>query len=103
MKTKLFVVLIFSLLTSVLSSANAANGGEPSDVKIVVSAKRIWFVADEMPVKCLCVKVKNSDDKVVLEKCLSSKTADWSLNVEALPKGDYTIHVGKDKSVKFTK
>ncbi len=101
MKTKLFSIFFFALFASVLPTANAAQSGDPSDVKVVVSAKKIWFVADEMPVKCLCVKVTNSDDKVVLEKCLSSKTADWSLNVEALPKGEYTIHMGKDKTVKF--
>jgi len=101
MNTKFFTVLFFTLLTSVCQTAIAGNGYEPSDIKIVVSAKKIWFIADEMPMKCLCVKVKDHSDKVVLEKCLNSKTADWSLNVESLPKGEYTLVVGKDRTQKF--
>lgn len=101
MKTKIFVTLLISLMTGVSQIAMAANGGEPSDVKIVVSEKKIWFIADEMPVKCLCIKVKDNAGKVVLEKCLNSKTADWSLSVESLPKGEYTLVVGKDRTLKF--
>lgn len=101
MKTKLFAVLIFSLLASAFQTVAAANGSDPNEVKIVISAKKIWFVADEMPVKSLHIKVTNNEGKVVLEKCLTSKSADWSLNVESLPKGDYTILVGKDRTVKF--
>ena len=56
-----------------------------------------------MPVKCLCIKVKNAAGEIVLEKCLNSKIADWSMNVEYLPKGDYLVEVGKDKTVKFKK
>jgi hypothetical protein len=100
---KLFAILIFSVLNGIFSTANAATISDPNDVKIVISAKKIWVVADEMPVKCLCVKVKNSADKVVLEKCLNSKTADWSLSLESLPKGEYSVQVGKDKSIKFNK
>jgi hypothetical protein len=103
MKTKLIALLMLSLLTGAFQTAYADNGCDPTDVKVVISEKKIWFVADEMPVKCLCVKIKNSEDKVVLEKCLSSKTADWSLSVESLPKGEYTILMGKDKSIKFRK
>jgi hypothetical protein len=101
MKTKLFTVLFFALLSSMFQTAVAANNCDPSDVKIVISEKKIWFIADEMPVKCLCIKVKDSAGKVVLEKCLNSKTADWSLNVETLPKGDYTLVIGKEKTLKF--
>ncbi len=101
MNTKLFAALLISLLTSAFQTALAANGCEPGDVKIVVSEKKIWFIADEIPVKCLCVKVKDSAGKVVLEKCLNSKTADWSLNVESLPKGEYTLVVGKDRTLNF--
>ena len=103
MNTKLIALFIFSLIASFSPAANAANGDDPTDIKVVISEKKIWFIADEMPLKCLCIKVKNSEDKVVLEKCLSSKSADWSLNVESLPKGEYTVLVGKDKSVKFRK
>ncbi len=104
MKTKLFAVLMISLFASVFTSANAAAfGGDPADIKVVISDKKIWFVADEMPVKCICVKVKNSEGKVVLEKCLNSKTADWSLSLESLPKGDYSVEMGKDRTEKFKK
>ena len=101
MKTKLFAILLLSLFTGVFQTLSAANDSNPTDVKIVVSAKKIWFIADEMPIKCLCVKVTNNENKVVLEKCLSSKISDWSLNVEALEKGEYTLHVGKDRTLKF--
>ncbi len=101
MKTKIFTVLFFALLTTAFQTANAANTCEPGDVKVVIAEKKIWFVADEMPVKCLCVKVKDHTGKVLLEKCLNSKTADWSLNVETLPKGEYILLVGADKTVKF--
>jgi hypothetical protein len=103
MKSTFFALIITSLFASVLSAAPLSTGGDPTDVKVVVSGKKIWFVADEMPVKCLCVKVKDNAGKVVLEKCLSSKTADWSLNVENLPRGKYTVEYGKDKSVAFDK
>ena len=101
MKTKLFAVLLISLISSAFQTAAAENGTDPSDVKIVISEKKIWFIADEMPVKCLCIKVKNSEGEIVLEKCLNSKMVDWSLNVESLPKGEYTLMVGKDRTLKF--
>ena len=101
MKTKIFSLFLLSFLASAFSPLAANIDTDPVDVKVVVSAKKIWFITDETPVKCLCVKVKDSHDKVVLEKCLNSKTADWSLNVESLPKGEYTVMLGQEKSVKF--
>lgn len=103
MKAKFLVAVVFALIASFSQNSFAANSTEPSDIKVVVSEKKIWFVADEIPVKCLCVKIKNKAGQVVLEKSLTSKTADWSINVEALPKGEYSIEVGKDKSVTFKK
>lgn len=103
MKTKLFAAFAFLFLTTLCSTAFAAPAGGFDDIKVVVSEKKIWFVADEIPVKCLCIKVKDAVGKVVLEKCLSSKVADWSLNTESLPKGEYTVEVGKEKTVKFKK
>ncbi|MBL7827385.1 MAG: hypothetical protein JNJ57_12180 [Saprospiraceae bacterium] len=103
MKTKLFSLLTVILLTSIFSTITAMPANCQDDIKVVISEKKIWFVADEMPVKCLCIKVKDMAGKVVLEKCLSSKIADWSINTENLPKGDYTVEVGKDKMVKFKK
>jgi hypothetical protein len=118
MKTKFFAALVLSLTINYLSLSAAtttafsntpitktlaSDGGDPTDIKIVFSAKRIWLVADEMPMKCLKAQVKNAAGEVVVEKCFSSKTSDWSLNVESLPKGDYTLHLGTARVEKFTK
>ncbi|MFN0036104.1 MAG: DUF3244 domain-containing protein [Saprospiraceae bacterium] len=85
------------------AEATAGKGGDPTDLKVVVSQKRIWLVADETPMKCLKTQVKNAQGKVVLEKCFTSKTADWYLNIEALPKGEYTLHLGSERVEKFKK
>lgn len=76
---------------------------DPMDYKIVVSQKRIYFLTDEMPLKCLKVKVVNADKKSVLEHCFSSKSAEWFLNIESLPKGDYTLHIGNSIVEKFSR
>jgi len=83
------------------AKATAGKGADPLDFKVVISQKRIWFVADEMPMKCLKTHIKNSEGKIVLEKCFSSKCAEWFLNIEALPKGEYTLHLGADHVEKF--
>jgi|GEM_PF-840819 len=128
MNTKLFAVLFFVLpagafakeglnpktnlpavafakedsLGKVLAPAFAkATAGKPIDIKVVVSQKRIWLIADEMPMKCLKTHIKNAAGEIVLEKCFSSKCAEWFLNIEALPKGDYTLHLGSDHIEKF--
>lgn len=120
MKTKLFAVLSFALIinqlqannlpqSAVVRTQNVAQaafdqaGGDPLDIKVVVSQKRIWFVADEMPMKCLKTKVLNADGKVMLEKCFTSKCSEWFLNIEELPKGEYTLHMGNDRVEKFKK
>ena len=103
MKTKFFATLALILMTSVTATVFASPVQGNDDIKVVISEKKIWFIADEMPVKCLCIKVKNAAGEIVLEKCLNSKIADWSMNVEYLPKGDYLVEVGKDKTVKFKK
>lgn len=115
MKTKLFALLSFALFFSQLQAANAARpanistaavscekGGDVGDIKIVVSQKRIWLIADEMPMKCLKTQIKDAQGNVVLEKCFTSKCNDWFLNIEALPKGEYTFHLG-DRVEKFKK
>ena len=76
---------------------------DPLDYKIVVSQKRIYFLTDEMPIKCLKVKVVNADKKTVLTHCFSSKSSDWFLNIETLPKGEYTLHVGQSVVERFTR
>lgn len=100
MKTKFFVGLMFFLFAA-FSSAYAVPPNGLDDVKLVVSSKKIWVIAGETPVENLCIKVRNAEGKVVLEKTLSSKTTDWWLNVEELPKGDYTVDAGKGEKVKF--
>ncbi len=120
MKTKLFAVLFFTFtLNQIHTHATAAadtalyppgisicDSGDsedtvPIDIKVVVSQKRIWLIADEMPMKCLKTHIKNTAGEIVLEKCFSSKCAEWFLNIEALPKGDYTLHLGSDHIEKF--
>jgi hypothetical protein len=82
-----------------LTSAKA----DPIDFKVVVSQKRIWLLADEMPMKCLKTQIKDASGKVVLEKCFTSKCSDWFLDIEALPKGEYTLYLGSDQIEKFKK
>ncbi len=122
MKTILSVVLLFALSFNqtqanatntahflVLDSgifqlvANGVSKTDPVEIKVVVSQKRIWLVADEMPVKCLKTIIKNAEGKVVLEKCFSSKSVEWFLNIESLPKGEYTLCLGANRVEKFKK
>ncbi|MFN0175621.1 MAG: DUF3244 domain-containing protein [Saprospiraceae bacterium] len=122
MKSKIFLALLIAFTlnqihTNATSSSDTAlhtsripicgshdsKGGDPTDIKVVVSQKRIWFVADEMPMNCLKTKITNAEGKTVLEKCFSSKTAEWFLNIEALPKGEYTLHLGTSRVEKFKK
>jgi hypothetical protein len=103
MKTKLFLVallgLLFSLPQNLSASPSSFFGG--SEVKVVVGAKRIWLVADEMSVKSLTVQVLNETGKIVMEKQFSSKNADWSLRIESLPEGNYSVMVGDKKMTDF--
>jgi len=121
MKTQLIAVLFFTLsISPAVASANEGNissltispsfakvtagkDSDPLDLKVVFSQKRIWLLADEMPVKCLKTVVKNASGQVVLEKCFTSKCSEWFLNIEALPKGDYTLYLGADRVEKFKK
>ena len=108
MKTKLIAVFAFAVLIGFTATASTfptpvRNGGDPTEIRAVISQKRIWFVADEMPVKCLKTQVVDARGKVVLEKCFSSKCAEWSLNIETLPKGDYTLLIGESQVQKFKK
>ena len=122
MKTQIFAVLFFLPVLSALPAVASAKEGinfnsslltvvetmvskitDPTDLKVVFSQKRIWLLADEMPMKCLKTVVKNSAGQVVLEKCFTSKCSEWFLNIEALPKGDYTLYLGTDRVEKFKK
>jgi hypothetical protein len=92
---------LYTLQAGMESCDNADNS--PADIKIVFSQKRIWLLADEMPMKCLNTQIKNAAGTIVFEKCFTSKCADWSLNIEALPKGEYTLYLGNNQVEKFKK
>lgn len=115
MKNKFFTVFAFALFLSQLNAANSFSStlnhdmatlshtsSNPEDVKVVISHKRIWFVADELPLKCLKTQVVDASGKVLIEKCFTSKCAQWSLDIEALPKGEYTLVVG-ERNERFKK
>lgn len=104
MKTKLLLAALFSLLFSIGQTASASNSttwGNDPDVKVFVSQKRIWLVTDEISVKSLTVQVLNEQGKVIMEKQFSSKMADWSLRIDALPEGKYSVMVGTKKMMDF--
>lgn len=106
MKTKLLLVGLFSLLFSLSQTIAASSPNiqrNDPDIKVVVSQKRIWLVADEISVKSLTVQVLNEKGKVVMEKHFSSKMTDWSLRIESLPDGKYTVMVGDKKMTDFTR
>lgn len=101
--SNLSIVTEAMVIKPAFAKAMACKITDPTDLKVVFSQKRIWLLADEMPMKCLKTVVKNSGGQVVMEKCFTSKCTDWFLNIEALPKGDYTLHLGKDRVEKFKK
>lgn len=106
MKTKLLLVGLFSLLLSLSQSIAASNSNISSsdpDIKVVVSQKRIWLVTDEISVKSLTVQVLDARGKVVMEKHFSSKMTDWSLRIESLPVGNYSVLVGEKKVTDFSR
>ena len=104
MKTKLLLVAIFSVFLSLdytFATSGANTYHNDPDVKVVVSQKRIWLVTDEISVKSLTVQVLNEQGKVVMEKHLSSKMTDWSLRIESLPEGKYSVLIGNKKMTDF--
>ena len=119
MKTQLLAVLFLALTFTQLQASSLPGtapmphssmqagkescDNNPADIKIVFSQKRIWLLADEMPMKCLNTQIKDEAGAIVFEKCFTSKCADWSLNIEALPKGEYTLYLGNDRVEKFKK
>ena len=92
--------LVLNLSQSFAASGQTIYHNDP-DVKVVVSQKRIWLVTDEISVKSLTVQVLNAQGKVVMEKHLSSKMTDWSLRIESLPEGKYSVLVGDKKVTDF--
>ncbi len=103
MKKNLFAALFCAFTFFLSQPVIAGRPGCDPIVKAIFSAKRIWLVTDEMPVKKLTVQVYDLAGKVVLEQHFSSKTANWSLDVEALPNGQYTLQVGTDAPINFKK
>jgi hypothetical protein len=45
--------------------------------------------------------VLDEQGKVVMEKHFSSKMTDWSLRIESLPKGKYSVMAGDKKMTDF--
>ena len=103
MKNSSIVVLFCALFLALSPSTVLAAAAHFPEVKIIVSARRIWLIADEMPVKNLPVKIFNAAGKVVVDKQFSSKTADWSLDLTVLPAGEYTVVAGTQSPVHFRK
>lgn len=101
MKTRIFATALICFFFHLAQPVSAATPSSDPEVKVVVSAKRIWLVADEMSVKNLNVQVLDHNGKVVMEKTFSSKMTDWSLQIEQLPKGCYKVQVGAQQATCF--
>lgn len=97
------LTLILGLGAAQDMSAAPVSPEENPAVKLVVTPKRIWVLADEIPAFNLSIQVKNEAGALVLEKLLNAKTADWSVCVEGLSAGNYTVYVGGVPMTKFTK
>lgn len=98
------IIALFMLLNlNQAFSAPAATTTRQHDpeIKVVVSQKRIWLITDEISVKNLTVQVVNEQGKTVMEKQFSSKTSDWSLRIETLPAGKYSVLIGSKKMTEF--
>ncbi len=98
---KSFLIALFCVSFLQINAA-AASQHDP-EVKVIISPRRIWLVADEMPVKNLTVQVFDLQGKVVLEQRFSSKTADWSLDLQSLPVGRYSVVAGAQEPIRFRK
>jgi hypothetical protein len=101
---KLFVAILMLLSIGLSQTASAANlfSGTGPEIKFVVTPQRIWVLADETIFK-LPVTIKDAAGKVVLEKEFTAKCADWSLSLEGLAAGSYTVHVKGEKMTSFKK
>jgi hypothetical protein len=95
MKMKLSILLV--ALLGIICQSFAYSGNpivpccNPSDVQIVITPEKIWFMTDEAPVKHLNVQLVSEAGKIVLEKVFSSKSTDWSMDVRTLPAGKFRI------------
>ncbi len=100
---KSFFITLFCALFLQMTTATAAPAQNDPEVKVIVSPRRIWIVTDEMPVKSLTVQVLDTAGKVVMEQKFSSKTADWSLDLQTLPAGRYSVVAGAQEPIRFRK
>jgi hypothetical protein len=101
MKTRIFATALICFFFHFAQPVSAVTPSSDPEVKVVVSAKRIWLVTDEVSVKNLNVQVLDQTGKVVMEKTFSSKMTDWSLQIEQLPKGSYCVKVGVQQATCF--
>lgn len=99
----LFSFLLCLMLAFAPAALSAINPPTASEVEVIITPQRILLVADELPVKSLGVQIFDATSRVVMTQQFSSKTADWSLDVSALPVGSYTVQVGDQAPVPFIK
>lgn len=94
MKSQFFAAVVtFFLALGFLNTVSASQPLTITDVQVVMTQKKIWFVADESPVKCMRVQMLDEQGAVVMQKQFSSKITEWSLDVHELPAGTYQLLV----------
>jgi len=105
MKSQFFAALVtFFFAVGISTTVFAAQSPLTiTDVQVVMTQKKIRFVADESPVKCLRVMMTNEQGAVVIQKQFSSKITDWSIDVHELPAGTYQLQVDDMPAKTFIK
>ena len=102
MKNILFAIRLGSLSASTLTATPPFPTCD-LDLKVVVTPKKVWFVHDETPMKYLAVQIQDATGKVLLEKSFNLKDGDWSVDIAALPQGQYRVAVGGQVVKRFEK
>ena len=102
MKNILFALLLCGLSASTLSATSPCPTCG-TDLKVVVTPKKVWFVHDETPMKYLNVQIQDAAGKVLIEKGFDQKNGDWSVDIAALPEGKYRVAVGGEVVKRFEK
>lgn len=102
MKTKLLTAAMAALMTigSLYAQRSFGSGVEP-ELKAIISAKRIWIVGDETPIKQIAVKVLDKKGAVVAQHPYSSNIVNWSMDIQQLPSGHYSLFIGDKKVREF--
>ncbi|MEI6409705.1 MAG: hypothetical protein WCR52_10005 [Bacteroidota bacterium] len=105
MKSQFFAALVtFFFAAGIFSPVFAAQSPlTNTDVQVVMTQKKIRFVADESPVKCLRVMMTNEQGAVVIQKQFNSKITDWSIDVRELPAGTYQLQIDDLPAKTFVK